>query len=192
MAGKGQPPYGTTGRRCTANSSKHGGQCKNAALKGGLVCRYHGGASKKARAAFAANEQAENLEKTVTKAIGRLGITPVAEPLQELKRLAGEVVSWKDAIRAHIENLNDLRYAGEHGEQIRGEAVLFERALDRCANVLGLIAKLNIDDRLVAIEEAKVAKMLDALDATLDHLGLTVEQRLAGKKEMARRLRTVA
>jgi hypothetical protein len=32
-------------RRCTAHSSRTGDQCKNAAIKGGRVCRYHGGAA---------------------------------------------------------------------------------------------------------------------------------------------------
>jgi hypothetical protein len=189
MAARGQPPYGNKGRRCTATRRDGTGErCKNPALKGGMVCRFHGGGSPKVRAAFAANAEAQRVEK----AIGRLAPAAIGNPLEELKILAGEVVAWKNALRAHVEKLEELRYAGEHGEQVRGEILLFEKALDRCANVLGLIAKLNIDDRLVAIEEAKVARMLDALDGTLDHLGLPVEQRLAAKKEMARRLRTVA
>lgn len=187
MAAKGQPPYGNKGRQCTATSRNTGKRCKAAALKGGLVCRYHGGATRAARAAFAANEEAERVEK----AIGKLTANPIQNPLEELRRLAGEIVAWKDALRAHVEKLEKLRYSADGGEQLRGEVVLFERALDRCANVLGLIAKLNIDDRLVAIEEAKVTKMLDALDATLEHLGMSVEQRLSGKKELARRLRAV-
>lgn len=188
MAAKGQPPFGKKGRQCIATSRTTGKRCRNAALKGGTVCKFHGGSAPHVRAAFAANAEAERVEK----AIGRLNPTAIGNPLEELKILAAEVVAWKNALRAHVEKLEHLRYSTEHGEQIRGEILLFEKALDRCANVLGLIAKLNIDDRLVAIEEAKVARMLQALDGTLDHLGLSVEQRLAGKKEMARRLRAAS
>lgn len=43
--------YARPERRCTAHSSRTGEQCKNAAIKGANVCRFHGGASKYVKAA---------------------------------------------------------------------------------------------------------------------------------------------
>src|SRR4029079_8562013 len=37
-------------RRCRAHSSRTGEQCKNAAIKGSTVCRFHGGAAKQVKA----------------------------------------------------------------------------------------------------------------------------------------------
>lgn len=187
MATKGGDPWGKKGRRCKSKSKQTGAQCRNPAIPGGLVCRFHGGATKASQAAFAANREAAAVEK----AIGQLRIDPLGDPLLELKKLAGEVVAWKDAIAQHVAKLTSLRYSTDGGEQVRGEVVLFERAMDRCASVLGLIAKLNIDDRLVAIEEAKVAKIIDALDATLDALDLPVARRLEAKRGMAQKLRAI-
>jgi hypothetical protein len=175
------------GRHCTGHSSTTGDPCRNYPIKGHLVCKFHGGGTPQVR------RQAEkNLaEQAMREKLHQLNITPVDDPLTQLKLLAGEVLAWKEILREKVEYLKDLRYGTEMGEAIRGEVLLFERALDRCITVLGVIAKLNIDDRLVAIEEAKVAKIVDAIDATLDHLGLPVDQRLAAKKEMARHLRAV-
>lgn len=187
MGAPGQDPWGKKGTRCGATSKQTGNQCRNPSTPGGKVCRFHGGGSKRAKEAFAKNLA----EQKIASAIDTLNLDPIKHPLEELNKLAGEVVSWKNALRRHVEELQQLRYAGEAAEQIRGEIVLFERALDRCATVLGMIAKLNIDERLIVIEEAKATKIVDALEAVLDHLGLSVEQRISGKKEMARHLRAI-
>jgi hypothetical protein len=173
------------GRHCTSHSSITGERCKNYPIKGHLVCKFHGGGTPQVK------RQAEkNLtEQALREKLHQLDIKPVDDPLNALKLLAGEIVAWKEILRDKVLELEKFRYGTDMGEAIRGEVVLFERALDRCVTVLGVIAKLNIDDRLVTIEEAKVAKIVDAIDATLDHLGLSVDQRLSAKKEMARHLR---
>lgn len=173
--------------KCTAHSTTTGKRCRQWPIRGHHVCRAHGGGTPQVR------RQAEkNLaEQAMYAKLKQLDIVPVDDPLTALKLLAGEVLAWKELLRDKINELEKFRYGTDYGEAIRGEVLLFERALDRCVTVLGVIAKLNIDDRLVAIEEAKVAKIIDALDLTLDHLGLTVEQRLNGKKELARHLRAV-
>ena len=44
-------PHGPTPeRRCRAHSSRTGAPCKNAAIKGATVCRFHGGAAKQVKA----------------------------------------------------------------------------------------------------------------------------------------------
>ncbi|MCX2713763.1 hypothetical protein [Mycolicibacterium sp. J2] len=43
IEGRDWSTYSRPERRCTAHSSRTGEQCKNVAIKGGKVCRYHGG-----------------------------------------------------------------------------------------------------------------------------------------------------
>ncbi len=43
IEGRDWSNYSRPERRCTAHSSRTGDRCKNVAIKGGKVCRYHGG-----------------------------------------------------------------------------------------------------------------------------------------------------
>lgn len=171
--------------RCTSKSRQTGERCKNyppAAYPEITVCRFHGGASphvqRKARE--------RRLENQVRNLFNRMEITPVDDPLTELSHLAGQVVAWKDHLAAMVDNLkSQYRYETEFNEAIRGEVALFERALDRCAQVLGLIAKLNIDERLAAITERQAKMLEDGLFAAFDAAGLGIND--ADQKEQVAR-----
>lgn len=62
-------------RRCRAHSSRTGEPCKNAAIKGGTVCRFHGGAAKQVKAN--ARARLENAADLMAKQL--LGIALTAE-----------------------------------------------------------------------------------------------------------------
>jgi hypothetical protein len=62
-------------RRCTAHSSRTGDPCKNAAIKGHNVCRYHGGAAKQVKQA--ARIRLENAADLMAREL--LGIALTAE-----------------------------------------------------------------------------------------------------------------
>jgi hypothetical protein len=117
---------------------------------------------------------------------------PIDNPLTELAKLAGEVVAWKELIAGYVADLNSVRYSTDAGEQVRGEIVLFERALDRCAVVLTAIARLNIDDRLARVSERQAATVADALSAVLADMGMSHEQQREARTRVARHLRSVA
>jgi hypothetical protein len=129
----------------------------------------------------------------VQEAIGKLNIIPVDDPLTELSKLAGEVVAWKDVIAGKVSFLEDVRYDGEKtGEQIRGEVIVFERALDRCNTVLATMAKLNIDERLARVSEMQAQIVADAVSAVLGEMGLNGTQQREAKTRVAEKLRLVA
>lgn len=152
-------------------------------------CRKHGG-SMASHAVHAATEQ---FTLDVRERIGRLIVTPVDDPLTELARLAGEVVAWKDAIAERVSFLTDIRYDGEKsGEQIRGEVIVFERALDRCNAVLTSMAKLNIDERMARVTEKQAEFVANALATAMNHMGLDVHQQQEARALVARELRLVA
>lgn len=175
-------------RKCTGRR-RDGSRCGNAPVRGALVCRMHGGSAPQVRA-----KAAQRLaEAELRQGLARLEVDPVGDPLTELSKLAGQVVSWKDALAAKVNELTELRYAatGAGTEQLRAEVALFERALDRCAAVLGLIAKLGIDDRMAAISERQAAAVVRALDAGLAHAGVSGALAIESRAVAARELRSV-
>src|SRR5690348_9736507 len=112
-------------------------------------CKLHGGNTGTQRTAAAT----ELAEREIRSVLAKLDVTPVEDPLTALTVLAGQVVSWQTAIARIVNQLGDrVRYEGAAGaEQLRAEVALYERAMDRTATVLGLIAKLNIEERLATV-----------------------------------------
>jgi len=174
--------------RCKAHSKRQGGsQCLKTPMVGQEVCDVHGGRSAMSKAKGLQRVAAEQLRAQ----LGTLTVVPVQNPLEELQRLAGEARAWKELCAQHVAKLERMRYGTEGGEAIRGEILLFERAMDRCAQVLATIVKLDIDDRLVRIAEAQKTMILKALEAGLASVGVTGEQATTAKVAAARHLRAV-
>ncbi len=162
--------------------------CQVDAMVGQTKCGAHGGRAPQARA-----KAAERIvEDEARGAVHRLGAPAVADPLTALGLLAGEVLAVKDALGERVNALTEIRYEdAKGGEQLRSEVVVFERALDRCAQVLGLIARLNIDERLARIEEAKAQAVVDAIAAGLAAAGVTGQAATEARRVVARKLRCV-
>lgn len=136
-------------------------------MRGADKCRMHVGR----RAA------AVKLEAEAADALARLDLPPVEDPLSELAKVCGQVLGWKDRIAAKVNALTSLRYEGEgSGEQLRAEVALWERALDRCERFLTAMARLDIDDRLTKISEARAEMMLTVFTAALERAGIDGEQ----------------
>jgi hypothetical protein len=73
--GRDWSTYSRPERRCTAHSSRTGEQCKNVAIKGHNVCRYHGGAAKQIKQA--AQTRLDNAAEVMAKQL--LGIAMSAD-----------------------------------------------------------------------------------------------------------------
>lgn len=175
--------------RCKAHSKRQaGGQCQQHPMAGQEVCASHGGRAPQAKAAAAVRTTEEQIRKT----LGALTIVPVVNPLAELQDLAGEAKAWKQVCHDHMAALTAMRYGTEGGEAIRGEIVLFERALDRCGKILVDIAKLNIDERLARVSEAQLDLTTRALAAWMAEAGMDVEQQQEARRGVARHLRLIA
>lgn len=181
-----------TGPRCNAKTRKEGNPpCQRVPILGQKRCGMHGGKNH-------TTEQRRHEEITnrkINRIIGRLNIEPVEDPLTALKLLAGEALAWKATLAELVGDLEQIRYRAENAEQIRGEVALFERAMDRCASVLGLIAKLNIDERLAAISEQQAQMLSNALFASYEAAGISltdVDTRKAVAREFGRHLKVAA
>lgn len=186
-----RPPGGSDPElpRCGAKTQV-GGNCIRFPVRGAKRCYRHGGGSpqaqKAAKRAVLAGKALIQLSRMDTS-------RPVTDPLTALSEVAGEIIRWKDLMALHVADLQNVSYSSaEAGEQIRGQVLLYERAMDRAVQVLAAIAKLNIDERLAAIDERQAALVERAVVATLDSLSLTVEQRRDAMRTLTRHLRVVA
>lgn len=154
--------------QCTATSKRSGQRCKRRPSPGARTCYMHGGRTAKARQRAA--------EEEARKQIARLDLAPVDDPLSELARVCAQVIGWKDAMAERVNDLNSLRYENENGgEQLRAEVALWERALDRCERFLTAMARLNIDERLASISEARAEVIIAVFTAALERAGIEGE-----------------
>jgi len=178
------------GRHCNAKRKQGPGLCRKPAGWGtghvGIgACRNHGGATR--------NHQTSAFNEQARRELARLDVPAVADPLTELKKLAGQVVAWKDALSDKVNELTAIRFTDDKGsEQLRSEIALFERAMDRCASVLGVMAKLNIDERLAAVNEKQVEIVGQALVRSLTELGMDAGQQREAMQGVRRHLRLLA
>lgn len=174
--------------RCGARRT-NGEPCRRWPSHGATRCVRHGAGAPQVRVAAAARV----LDVKVRATLARLGVGAVDNPLTALAQLAGEVLAWKDATAALVNELRELRYEdAKGGEQLRSEVVLWERALDRAVTVLAAMAKLKLDERLVAVSEATADMLVRAVDAGLAAAGLTGEARETARKAVAAQMRIVS
>jgi hypothetical protein len=175
--------------RCNAHSKMQlGGQCQRAPMADQKVCATHGGKAPQALAAAATR----NTDNKIRQKLGQLVSTPVANPLAALQELAGEAQAWKELCAQHVAELERMRYGTEGGEAIRGEIILFERAIDRLGRLLVDIAKLNIDERLAKVSEMQLDLVARALTAWMAESGMGPEEQLEARRGVARHLRLIS
>jgi hypothetical protein len=149
-------------------------------------CKLHGGSSPTGIKAAAAAE-------------GRflLGVLvpdrePVDDPSRELRRVGAITLTWLEACQETIQHLKSFRYLDDKGaEQLRSEIPMFERAMDRATVLLATLAKLGLDEREVAVSEAKAQMLLRALEAGLAENGITGPQAAAVKQATGRHLKLI-
>lgn len=167
--------------RCKAKARSTGDRCKRKAVEGLTVCRSHGAGSpqSKAKAARikAEAKAAAEVQAQADAVLAFRAERPLENPLDGLARLATEVTAFKDALAARVNALTSIRYEDmKSAEQLRSEVALYERALDRTARLLETMVKLDFEKRMLALNEAQLDLMAEAVRIILDGLDLTEEQ----------------
>lgn len=152
-------------------------------------CKFHGGNTKTQRA----GARRVKADQEVRAMLAQLDVQPVDDPLTALSLTAGQIVAWQQATALKVNDLGgSIRYEGAAGaEQLRAEVALYERAMDRAEKVLSGIARLDIDARLVRIEEEKARIIMEAVQAGLAAIHVSEEDSATVKRVMARHLRAV-
>lgn len=147
-------------------------RCRKDAIPGGTVCLTHGGKAPQIKAAALARVAEKKFNAEMAQLADAHFAMPVDNPLAALQQLAGEVVMLKDIFSQRVAALKDPGYASKAGEQLRTDVAVYERALDRCGKVLTDIARLNIDERLVRIEERQAELMVAVFVEAVSKMGL--------------------
>jgi hypothetical protein len=112
-------PHGPTAeRRCRAHK-KTGEQCKNAAIQGATVCRYHGGAAKHVKAA--ARARLENAADLMAKQLLGIAVGAQSEPVK--------LAATRDALdRAGLKPPSEVVLS-------QGESAPYEQIFDGIADI---------------------------------------------------------
>lgn len=181
------------GRQCRAMSRRSGERCKRAAIRGGTVCAMHGGRAPAVRAAAARRVALAEAETVVSQAVDARGPLTLGEVYEELLRTAALTVAWRDVLEVRLAEVQEWRYraSGPGTEQLRSEVALFERALDRAAKVLELVARLDLDARVVALSQRQGDQVAEALRRALDRARIAGPQRAEVERFLAEELRRV-
>ena len=137
----------------------------------GVPCHLHGGRAPNVVAAAARRRAA--LE--VSALLAEEDVTPVDNPIEQLELLAGEVLAWRDLLRRRIGALDHLDHTDKVGrEQTRATVELYERSLDRAERILSNMARLNLGERRIQLEERQHAFMAAVVEEVLRRRGLDV------------------
>ena len=158
-------------RKCSANRTD-GARCSKWAMAHQEVCSWHGGLAPQARTAAAERAAEAAARKALAPYMADCEAVP--DPLTALLKMAGEILAFKTYVGGRVAQLDadQWRYDTAVAEQVRGEIQLYERALDRAAHVLGLICRLNLDERLVRLNERQGSLITEVFEKLLDGLGL--------------------
>jgi hypothetical protein len=198
---------GQVHERCIRHN-REGQPCNRYPVRGTTVCAApsHGGLLPRVKAAAARNV----VEEKIRRSIAGSNAAPIDDPYAELLRLAGQVVSWKDTLANIVDSMSGAaecpdcgasvpgaggwRYeaSGAGTEQLRSELVLFERGLDRCGATLGMIAKLDIEDRMARIHQRQADALIAALNAGLAAADVSGEAATRARHAAAKVLRSAA
>jgi len=149
MSGAGEP---STRRQCAATSKRTGQRCGNRPIPGGTVCRFHGGATPVIKAAAARRLALAAAEREVTERVATSGPLTLRDVYAELARTGAMAVAWRDVLAERVDTLAGQYATEEGGGWVRADVQLLERALDRTARVLELIARLDLDARVAALD----------------------------------------
>ena len=179
-------------------------RCGNTAIPGGKVCKSHGGnlpAVKSSAFEVILNQTAAQTLAQVSSIERNTGLNmrtrtfqPIRNPFEELMMLAGEMREFKDRIGAKIDAMEVSEWRYEHsraGEQLRAELLVYINAMDQLTNALVKITKLNLEERMMRINErlAEIIEQAFARTVANPEFELQPDQQKKMKEQFGRRLR---
>jgi hypothetical protein len=155
-------------RQCTAKSARTGLRCRKFAIHGGTVCDRHGGRAPQVKRAAARRVAVEKARKLI------LTPEPVDDPIEKLLELAADAVALKDALKSHVEELERVgtNPGDRWGEQVRPELDAYLRSLRECERVLASIARLDLQERMVRLDEARAELVVQVIERVLRRAGV--------------------
>lgn len=172
--------------RCTATARRTGERCQNPRIRGGDVCRTHGGAAPQVRAAAAARLREQALREAAKQIAVPVDTSPDQALLDEVCRSAGMVAYYQ----ARVQELDrDALVWGRVKEKTGGEDYgttseagphvwlkLYAEERDRLVRVCAVALKAGIEERRVRVAEQQGVLLAAVIRRVLDRLDLTEAQ----------------
>lgn len=180
-------------RKCSARN-RAGDPCGLAPIRGGTVCKFHGGGSPQARAAAARRVAEAEAAKEMERAVQTLGlpidIDPAKALLDEIHWSAGHV-AW---LRSKVQEIQDAelvwgRTQTDNGIGPQGPVdmstekagpnvwlELYNQERDRFHRVCALALRSGIEERRVKLAEQQGDLVAAVVNRILNRLGLTPSQ----------------
>ena len=172
-------------RRCTAKSRRSGNQCKNAAILGGRVCRFHGGAAPQVRRK--ANERLEDLidpDRALREA-AKLAYSNIQDVLDEHGNVR-PIKEWPRELAAAVSSIDITKKNLTAGDG-KQEDVIRIRLWDKPSNLTLLFKHLNLlTERLhLSADKEILDRLMSARQRLNDQPAIEVEIVSEDDKERA-------
>lgn len=183
-------------KKCRATTKRTGEPCKNWAIKGGTVCKSHGGGSRKVRAKANRTLAQTQTRHKAMRALARFGQLPDTdtEPATHMLMLIAEKRMEVEWLGQYLENVDDKQLfmgitklttsSGPLGESTSetaeaGQHIAYQvlhKAQDQLAAYTSAAIKAGIEERQVQIAESTAAQFGQVLERIRTALGLTPQQ----------------
>lgn len=117
----------------------------------------------------------------------------VTNPLEELQKLVTESIILKDTLAEHVNSLKGdlVGTSFEGAEYVRGQILLYERAMDRTGKFLDYALKHNLEDKKIQIQAKQAELVAAALFRVLTSLQLDNDQMDEAKQLLHHELTTI-
>lgn len=183
-------------QQCSAKTKSSGGteQCNQWAVRGTTVCKVHGGMAPQVRnkgAERVARAQAtKRAQAKATAVLAHEGVKAVEDPIEELGKLASSSQALMQALGERVNSLQQIDHLDQKdGLQVRVEVELYERAMDRTARLLDMLARHGYMERQVTIAETEALLVAGVVKRVIAALGLTKDQQAQAQKMLAEEFR---
>lgn len=195
--------------RCWARSKKTGNQCGRPSMTGQHVCRFHGGnapQSIKAAERRVVEEKARALVETYGR---RIDTTATDALLEEVQWSAGHVGWLREKVQqieagagpgpenALVWGVTRRKQGGEDWGETEEAGPntwlkLYQQERSHLVKVCEAAIKAGIEERRVRLAEKQGEMVAHAIQAILEELGLTAEQRARVPEVVPRHLRALS
>lgn len=172
--------------RCSARSKSTGVQCGNYAIKGGTVCRMHGGAPKHARAAAKRRLDTERIHRQLLRRLGEpVEVDPITAILERIHAKAAEVAWYRQQIE-QLTSDRELVWGTTRAKDVSTgmtETVeestinlwlrLYHDAESQLVHFAKIAIDAGIDERRVELEERAATQLVFFANQLAEKLGIT-------------------
>lgn len=155
--------------------------CRNYAIPGGVVCKYHGGSIQKVAAAAAERVARQRAEDE----LHRFGVAVKVDPAEELLDLIAHTAGYVRFLRTRVDALmhDDMTWGisrvkeggDDYGTTYEAKPNVWIQMLDhwteKHSRLLVEALKLKLDERRVKLAEAQGDALIRVLDGVLAELG---------------------